>query len=73
MTNACTEEELIEKVNNRIMDFIASDNPHDLTLKDLFMMCSLNELTSYYHHSHIIHDEETIKILKPIIEWKLKK
>jgi len=65
--------ELVEKINNRIMLFIASDNPHDLTLRDLFQLCSLQELTAYYHHSHIVKDQETIKMLKPIIEMKLKR
>jgi hypothetical protein len=67
-----SSKQLIEKVNNRIIDFIISDNPYNLTLMDLFSCCTLEELKAYYKHSSIVGDDETIKLLDPIIEFKLK-
>jgi hypothetical protein len=67
------DAQLIEKVNDRLILFAISDNPHNLKLRDIFYLCSLEELTAYYHHSHIVKDEETIKMLKPIIEMKLQR
>lgn len=66
-----TDEELVEKVNKKLMQFIASDSI--LKLMDVYQLLSIEELNAYKKYSERFNDTETVRQINAVLDWKIKK